>query len=455
MPASGAVEHSIWEAGPQEVVQDALRRHRAASRGFRMAVAVTGVLFLVGIGGFALRLAGGFQDRAAWGYYATTFAYLLATVQTAPLVSMGLLLTKAHLQRSLSRPAVLFAAPGLLVFLMFLPLLALIPPVQGRNSIWFQWPVGAPYALDTLALGFLVLCGLVFLWANSWPDLAMLRRLARGRRAWLAGILAPHWLGTQRQWQVLKKAMVALGALYFVALVFNHTVLSIDLSMSLVPGWRSAIYGPYHIITSLLGGVAATIVAMALFRLAGFRSYLLLDHFWALGRLLLTFALLSIYFWWSEFIILWYGRTPQEQTLFQLIMTGPYQPVFLAGFTLSFLVPLLALLWNPVRQSILGPTLVACVVLVGLFLDRIRLYVMAFSAAQPGIHPIEQVPPPHLPDGADLMIMVGLPAGAIFLYLLASRLVPGMSVWEIQEGQLLRVARRYLRRETYSLGKPE
>ncbi|HJW88235.1 MAG TPA: hypothetical protein VJ565_01995, partial [Dehalococcoidia bacterium] len=186
-----------------------------------------------------------------------------------------------------------------------------------------------------------------------------------------------------------------------------------------------------------------------------FRSYLLLDHFWALGRLLLTFALLSIYFWWSEFIILWYGRTPQEQTLFQLIMTGPYQPVFLAGFTLSFLVPLLALLWNPVRQSILGPTLVACVVLVGLFLDRIRLYVMAFSAAQPGIHPIEQVPPPHLPDGADLMIMVGLPAGAIFLYLLASRLVPGMSVWEIQEGQLLRVARRYLRRETYSLGKPE
>lgn len=440
---------------PEEITGDVLRRYQAVGRGYWIAVAVTSALFLVGILGLAFRLAGGSQDMAAWGYYAAIFAYLLTTVQAAPLVSMGLLFTKAHLQRPISRSSLLFAFPGLLVFLLFLPLLSLLPPTKGRNSLWFEWPVGAPHVFDTLALGFLVLSGLAYLWMASWPDLLTVRTHGRDWRSRLAGFLAPHWQGTQGQWRILKKAMVFLGALYFVALVFTHSILSVDLSMSLVPGWQSAIYPPYHILTALQGGVAATIVAMGIWRWTGFRSYLLFDHFWALGKLLLTLSLLGIYFWWSEFIVHWYGRTPREQMVLQLVMVGPYLPVFLSAFFFSFLVPLLSLIWNRVRQSILGPFLVACSVLLGLYLDRIRLYVTAFVAAQVNEHPIEQVPAAHLPDGADIMMMVGLPAGAILLYLVASRLVPGISIWELKESLLLRKARRFIKSYAVTLGKPE
>ncbi|MDP2727619.1 MAG: hypothetical protein Q8P59_08750, partial [Dehalococcoidia bacterium] len=237
--------------------------------------------------------------------------------------------------------------------------------------------------------------------------------------------------------------------------VLTNTLLSLDAGMSLVPGWRSAIFPPSHVLTSLEGAVASTIVAMGILRWSGFRSYLHYDQFWGLGKLLLSFALLGIYFSWAEFITLWYGRQPEEQILLQLLMVGPYLPVFLAAFFLSFFMPFLTMIWNPIRQSILGPILVSMGVLVGLFLDRIRLYVPAYAAAQVSLQPIKEVPPVHLPDASDIMIMIGFPAGAILLYLLASRLVPAISVWQVKELITLRNTRQFIRRTVISIGKPE
>jgi molybdopterin-containing oxidoreductase family membrane subunit len=443
------------EAGQQEITRDILRRYQGLGPGFWTGVALTALLFLAGVVGFAWRLQGGFQNRAAWGYYAATFAFLLSTVQAAPLVAIGLRLTKADWRRPLSRASELFAVASILNVLLLLPLLPLLPSVEGRASLWFEWAAGKPRLWDTLALAFLILCGLALLYASARPDLAAARDQGGGARSRLASLLASGWRGDGHQWLVLGSSLTLLGGLYLLAYVFSHTLLSVDLAMSLVPGWRSAIFPAYHTLTSLLGGLAALTLALALMRRTGFSPYLKVDHFWGLAKLLLTLSLLSIYFWWSEFLVFWYGRTPQEQTLFQLLMVGPYRPLFLLGFFLAFLFPLLALIWNQVRRSILGPTIVSVAVLIGLFLDRIRLYVAAFAASRSGFEPIDQVPAAHFPDPADLLIMVGLPAGAILLYLLASRLVPAVSLWEVKGGLFLRVRRRYLEAEYESIGKPD
>lgn len=447
--------NQVWKASPQQVTQNVLGRYRHTGPGFWLAAGILALLFLAGVSGLVIRFRGGFEDRAAWGYYAATFAFLLTTVQAAPLVSAGLRLTKAHWRRPISRPSELFAMVGFLSILLFAPLLKLVPPVQGRRSIWFEWPVGAPYVWDTLAMAALVFTGLAFLWVASWPELVGVRDQAMGWRSKLVAAFLRPWKSMGRQWRLLKGGVVSLSAFYFIAFIFTHTLFSADFAMGMVPGWQSAIFPAYHTLTGVQGGVATVLVTMALFRWLGYRPYFLRDHFWALARILLALSLLGIYFWWAEFLTFWYGRTPVEQTRLQLLMVGPYMYVFLTGFFLSFLMPLLALMWNPIRQSILGPTIVAAGVLVGLFLDRIRIYVAAFSAAQVGLHPIESIPPVHYPDAADILMMVGLPAGAILIYLLVTRLVPPIALWEVKEGILLRVTRRYLSREVVSLGKPD
>ena len=51
-----------------------------------------------------------------------------------------------------------------------------------------------------------------------------------------------------------------LSTLYFFVLVFVHFIISTDLSMSMVPGWRDAIYPMYHTMSGIQGGVASVLI---------------------------------------------------------------------------------------------------------------------------------------------------------------------------------------------------
>ena len=122
------------------------------------------------------------------------------------------------------------------------------------------------------------------------------------------------------------------------------------------------------------------------------------------------------------------------------------------------------MMWNPVRKSLWGPPLVAAVVLVGTFFDRVRLYVAAYSV--PGIGDpdvpkleltVEEVQHMSMvmPGVADVMIIVGTLSGSVLLYLLATRITPIISIWEQKELLLYKLHKPFHRTEVLVLGKPE
>src|SRR5205085_8510858 len=132
-----------------------------------------------------------------------------------------------------------------------------------------------------------------------------------------------YWLGTERQWRALVRAQIWLGALYLMLFTYVHLVVVSDLAMSLVPAWGSANMPPYQVVTSLEGGVAVALVALAAARrFGGLQRYVGRDTFHAAAKLLLALALLWFYLFWSELLTYWYGRTPDEQHLLELLMFG-------------------------------------------------------------------------------------------------------------------------------------
>lgn len=399
--------------------------------GFRVSLVVLAVLVALGLVGFLLRLQQGFQDRSHWGYYAVLFSYLLATAQAAPLIAVGLRLTRSPWRRPLTRVAELFAVVGLLNLLLFLPLLRLLPSASGRQTIWFGWS-GAPHRWDLVALVLVVGTGLALLFLSALPDLA-----ASSPR------LASWWHGARRQWRVHRAGLFLLGVFYFMGFVLLQTMISSDLALSLVPGWRDSLFPASQTLSSLQAGVASVTLALFLWRRAGLAPYLSWEPFWGLGRLLLVLSLLWFYFNWSSFIVMWYGRRPEEEMVLRLILTGPYRWAALTAVSLNFLAPFLLLIWNPVRRSIAGPTLAALLVLVGALFDRIRLYASAFSA-EAGL---DKLPSPHL-EAPDVFIMAGGIAAAILLYLLAARWLPVLARWEVAEGRRLESSQPFLRRRT-------
>jgi molybdopterin-containing oxidoreductase family membrane subunit len=196
----------------------------------------------------------------------------------------------------------------------------------------------------------------------------------------------------------------------------------------------------------------------------GYKEYFTLDQFWGLGKLMFALSLLWFWFWFSSFIVLWYGKKPNEQAALQLLMVGPYLPIFFVTFITVFVIPLFTMIWNPLRKSIWGPTIIATSVLIGTFFDRIRLYVATYSV--PGIgeplidkHEMEleavKKMDAVLPGLPDVFMVIGGISAVILVYLAASRIIPVVNIWEQRELLLYKVHKPFHRTEVLVLGKPE
>jgi len=247
-----------------------------------------------------------------------------------------------------------------------------------------------------------------------------------------------------------------LGGFYFMLLILVHTLVSLDFALSLVPGWKDSIFAPHHALTGFQAAAGTVLVTIFVMRTwGGFGRYIGLDPFWAFSKVLLGLTLLWGYFWFSEFMTFWYGRDPTEQSVIKLVMFESYRTAFLLNFFFSFLIPFLILIWNPVRKSVIGPTLAGASVLIGAFFMTIRLYVPAFGIEDVTGHTLKAVQPAILPDVLDIFIILGGLAGAALIYLLASRIFPILSIWEVKEGLLYQRVRPLLRSKFLVLGKPE
>ena len=444
----------------ESVTRDLSQRMYDLSSRFKVLIVILGLLFILAIIGFIVRLSGGFDDRTVWGYYAAMFAFLLATAGSAPLAAVAFRFTKSHWRRPLSRASELFALVGALNLLWFIPLMALLPSLEGRRSLWFEGPIGAPHGWNLFAVLFLVLCGLAILYFSALPDMADTSRHGTGFRARLLSRLAGRWRGTERQWAVQKGALAVLGAFYFMLLVWLHTLISVDFSMALIPGWKDSIFPPFHALTGLQAALGSVLVAAFLLRtVGGYKDYINMEPFWAASKVLLGLTLLWGYFWFAEFNTFWYGRMPIELEVLKLLMFEAYRTAFLLNFFFSFLIPLVLLIWNPFRKSILGPTIAGASAVVGAFFMMVRVYVPAFRIEDVTAHSLTEVPReqllPVLPDAWDYMIIIGGIAGVALIWLLGTKLLPPISIWETKEHLQYRVVRPFLRGKYMVHGKPE
>ena len=493
-PGTGHVHPQVITKPPAVVTQELIAATERSGALYKNAVIISGLLLVVGVIGFIWQaMANGFTTFSPWAYLMATYAFLLTTASSAPMLSIGQRMLRSHWRRPLSRASELFAVVGILSTLMFIPLLMLLPstghldevskvgpcvPAIGalsngttcvvidRVSIWWGFPY-TPFLPDILAIVALAVLGIFFLLVCSLPDMAMYRPHTMGFRRWMLDrLIFVNWKGTDRQWKVQRLAIVALGSAYFFQLCLVHSVVISDFGMALIPKWVDSIQPATQTVNGFQAAIASTLIASYLMhRLGGYRDYIAVDQFWSASKLLLALSLLWFYFWFSGFIIYWYGRQPGEIGVLGTLVAHSYRTPFVLALIFSFLAPFLILVWNMVRKSLLGPTVVSVIILFGVMFDKVRIYVASFQSADihnaalhtPHPEPIAvaDLPLPLIPGAADIMMVLGGLGGAIFLYLIAAKIIPPVSIWMVQEGMLYRKRVRYLKTHVLLMGKPE
>ena len=453
---------------PRVMTRDMAAKVSAMPGPLTLAMVLTFALLVLGVVGFVARAtADGFDDRAPWGYYMATFSFVFMITSAAPVAAVAFRFTKSHWRRPLSRVSELFAVVGIFNIILFIPMMLILPPilnpnpVQGhdleiRRTIWFEGPIGAPHAWDLAGVVGLAVAALFILWLSAVPDMAEARNTANGFRGWLYRRLAGHWYGTKRQWNAQKAGLAMLGAFYFMTLVFVQFAICSDYAQSMIPGYKDAIFPVFYTLTGFQVGLSACLIILYILRRwGGYEEYYGKSVFWAASKVQLGLTLLWAYHLFSFFITYWYGRLVVEQNVIRYLMGDSYGGVFTANVILSFVIPFLLLLWNPVRRSAWGPPLAGLSATLGALMFSVRIFVGGANSGNVYAAFLDRVPPAVYPDIWDIFMVIGGIGGAIFIYLVATRILPVLSVWEVKEGALYTRMSRFIKGEYLVLAKPE
>jgi Ni/Fe-hydrogenase subunit HybB-like protein len=427
---------------PEQINDDLLRPLQATSLKYKLILAFFFAIVVAAGLAFAHQIdygigVAGIRRPVFWGFYITNFVFWIGLSHAGTLISAILRLCNATWRRPVTRCAEVITVFALSIGATFpvihlgRPWLAFwLFPYPSERGIWPN--VRSPLLWDFFAINTYLLGSVTFLLLPMIPDFALVRDRAVGFRKKIYSALSLGWTGTPKQWHRLETAMHIMAIAVIPVAVSVHSIVSWDFAMAPVPMWHSTIFAPYFVAGAIFSGIAALIIAMALLRkFLHLEEYLLPIHFENLGKLLLVMSLLWIYFVASERLTAWYGNEPSEMTVLLLTQRGSFSPLFWTMVFCNFLIPFPILAIKKFR-TITGCVIASTGVVIGMWLERFLIIVPSLSRKY---LPYAWVTAPYRPTWVELTITAGTFAAMVTLYMLFSKFIPIISVWELKAGQ--------------------
>lgn len=424
---------------PEKIQGDLLRSVLETSWRFPFAVAALGIFVAAGFSAWIHQVytgigVAGINRPVFWGFYITNFVFWIGISHAGTLISAILRLSNATWRRPITRCAEVITVFALMIGAMF-PLIHLgrswlfywLIPYPSERHLWPNYR--SPLLWDFFAINTYLIGSLTFLLLPIIPDCALLRDKCVGWRRRVYSILCLGWRGTQRQWHQLETAMHIMAIVIIPVAVSVHTIVSWDFAMTPVPMWHSTIFAPYFVAGAIFSGIAALIIAMVFLRsFLHLEEYLNPQCFDNLGKLLLVMSLLWFYFIFAERLTTWYGNTRSEMDVFWLTQRGSYRELFWLMLCCNFVIPFPLLAVKKLR-TILGTLVASMTVVIGMWIERYLIIVPSLSHKF-----LPYAWGSYRPTWVEITITIATFSGMALLYILFSKIVPIISVWELKAG---------------------
>lgn len=332
-----------------------------------------GYLFTVGVGIFGLNIP------VAWGLPIVNTIWWIGIAHAGTLISAVLLLTRQDWRAPINRFAEAMSMFAIVCAGLY-PLMHLgrpeffyyLLPYPNTMELWPQWR--SPLVWDFFAITMYLLFTASFLFLSLLPDLASLRDRARGRAAQLFyGTLALGWRGSARHWARYETATRILAVCAAPIVVAVTGIISLDLAVSIVPGFHFTIFPPYFVAGALFSGFATvTLLAVVLRWMFSLGDLVTRTHLDYLGRMMLVFALVVDYAYTQEMFAAWYSGEDFYRYVYIDRMTGPYAPAWWTMIVCN--VVLVQALWfRRVRRTPLAMLALAITSNIGMWLERFQI----------------------------------------------------------------------------------
>ena len=332
---------------------------------------------LAALGAIAFVTAG--DPARAWSVYLVNLVFWAGLAVTGPAIAAMMQLTEARWSPSVRRLSVTTIGFLPVAFLLLLGLFAgravLYPWVTTPVPVKAAW-LNVPFFFGRTLVLALVTFATCFAFAgallrDSVPPDDERERVRRNR---LAVIVLFLWMITVSLW-------------------------GFDLVMALDPIWYSGLFGGYFVVSALY--TTFCLLAILTIRansrgVASIPPAAVQD----VAKLQFAMSIMWMYFFWSQYLVIWYGNVPVETRFFvRRFFVQPWQTlawvVLIVGWLIPFAYLLKRLTGRPPQRH--GPLFVVAVFgLVAIFLERV---LVVFPSVSEGM---------RLPFGLrDLAITIG------------------------------------------------
>jgi len=379
----------------------------------------------------------GVNRPAYWGIFLVNTVFWIGISHAGTFISAILRVMKVEVRRPFTRAAELMTTFGLIQAGMsiFMHLGRVwraywLFPYPNERMIWPDFH--SPLMWDFMAINTYILASTMYLFLPLIPDLAMARdRTEGGWRKTFYRVLALGFRGAEKEWKHLHSAM-NIFAFAIIPVMFSvHTIVSWDFAMATRPGWSSTVFGPYFVIGALHSGIAAVLLVLFMIRstMKNMKYFIRAEHFDFLGKLSLIISMAWAYFFFNDYLVPWYGGDKFDRLLLDFHEKGPLSWVWMTMLICNIVIPW-AILWNKKwRRTPWLMGIIGIVVNIGMWIERFVIIPMSLTITRmPFTWRIYK-------PGIEIPLTIGTFALFMLLYIIASRLIPLIPVWEVQEGQ--------------------
>jgi molybdopterin-containing oxidoreductase family membrane subunit len=377
------------------------------------------------------------RDYTMWGVYISNFVFFVALSLIGVLMSAVLKLTHFEWYRPLSRIAEVIAVSA--IMLAGVSIVAAMGRPDRLYYLVIYGRIQSPIVWDIIVILTYITTSLVLLFIPLIPSLSTCQNVLHNKPKWqmkMYRILSFGWEGTAEQWRILKRCIKILTVMVIPLGISIHTVTAWLFATTLRSEWDSSNFGAYFVSGAFLLGVAAMILAVAIFRKAyNLEKYLTPMHFDKLGQALVLMSLVYIYFNVNEYLVPAYKMSGLHRNHLLSLFVGDDAPFYWSIVFFGMVMPATLPMFKAMRKP-LPLTIIASIVVVAAWFKR---YLIVIPGLAHPYLPIQDVPASwkhYSPSLVEMTIVAATFAAMMLIVTLFSRFFPIISVWEVAEGKL-------------------
>jgi molybdopterin-containing oxidoreductase family membrane subunit len=375
----------------------------------------------------------GLNNPIGWGWDITNFVFWIGIGHAGTLISAILFLFRQKWRTAINRSAEAMTIFAVICAGLF-PLIHVgriwfaywLIPYPNQMQMWTNFR--SPLEWDVFAVSTYLTVSLIFWFLGMVPDLATLRDVVKNKIAKrLYSFFSLGWSGSMRHWHHYEMAYLILAGLSTPLVLSVHSVVSLDFTAGILPGWHTTIFPPYFVAGAIFSGFAMVMTLLVITReVLDLKELITMKHLENMNKIILATGMMVGYAYAMEFFIAQYSGNPYEAFVFINRATGDYAWAYWTMVLCNVISP--QVFWSRrLRRNFPVMFIVSILVNIGMWFERFTIISTSlhhdFLPASWGY---------YTPTWVEVSIFAGTFGIFLTLFLLFAKYIPVIAIAEVK-----------------------